>query len=151
MKYLSGFGGTSTSKVDTLSEELKVDLPEDYRQFLVEYNGGKPTDRYLTFSSSEILTDDSELVLGVMFGIDVDRSDSLYFWSDEHGDELPDSSIIIGREDNSGFLVLVNTEDDKGVYFWDNTHALDGSSHDLNVYKISDSFTGFIDSLVLVK
>lgn len=151
MKYLSGFGGTSSSKVDTLSEKLKVDLPEDYRQFLVEHNGGKPTARYLTFSSSEILMDDSELVVGVLFGIDVDKPDSLYFWHNEHGDELPESSIIIGREDNEGFLVLINTEDDNGIYFWDNTHALDCSSHALNVYKISDSFTDFIDSLVLIK
>ena len=150
MRHLSSFGSCSNVQIDELCERLDIVLPQDYRDFLLTHNGAKPTEKYLTFNSSDIISEDPDLTIGSLFGVNVDDVDDIYFWHNEFGDELPESSIMIGREDNSGFIVLSNQPNLKGIYFWDDAHILSDSSDDGNVYKISDTFTDFIKGLKLI-
>ena len=78
---------------------------------------------------------------------DLEENLDLREWYEEYEDDFLDDCLIIGHGIGFGFIVLVNSPEVSGVYFWDNSFELDNSSEDENIYKISDTFRQFIDEL----
>ena len=139
-----GYGKTLEEDIVKFEKEIKFRLPDDYRNFLLTFNGGVPKDKYSYFKLNGV---EECIGLQVLYGLNVDVDLDLKEWFDEYNGDLLDDSIIIGHGLGFGFIVLINSPDVSGIYFWDHTFELDCTSEDENVYKISDSFSDFINAL----
>ncbi|MBC2181236.1 SMI1/KNR4 family protein [Listeria booriae] len=148
MHKINGFGILSMQEITRLEKDLYLNFPEDYKQFLMNKNGGVPEENYL---SMVIPSNGEEIVLGALLGINEIDNFDLENGHKEYGDELMESSLIIGTEYGSGLFVLICEGDQEGVYFWDNGQELEGSSDEENVYKLTNSFDSFISGLKLEK
>jgi hypothetical protein len=63
--------------------------------------------------------------------------------------DLPDEMIVIGHAMGSGMILLVNQNDWKGIYFWDNALDYKNSTEDECLYKIAGTFSEFLNGLYL--
>ncbi|MBC6315403.1 SMI1/KNR4 family protein [Listeria grandensis] len=148
MHKIKGFGTLSMQEITRLEKGLYLNFPEDYKQFLMNKNGGVPEENYL---SMVIPSHGEEIVLGALLGINENDNFDLESWYKEYSDELMESSLIIGTEYGSGLFVLICEGNQEGVYFWDNGQGLEGSSDEENVYKLATSFSAFVSGLELEK
>ncbi|MBC1645632.1 SMI1/KNR4 family protein [Listeria welshimeri] len=146
MDKISSFGSLSVKEIEEIEKELKITFPKDYRNFLEICNGGIPKQNYLTLTIPEI---GEEIVLGALLGKNDNKNFDLLSWNHEYSEDMIDSTIIIGTEYNSGLMILINQEEESGIYFWDNAYVFDNSSDEENVYKLCNSFTEFMDDLIL--
>lgn len=141
---INGFGKASPEMIKEFEQHIGFSLPEDYKQFLSEYNGGTAKVRYSTFVVKDI---DQIIPLDVLFGLGVIEELDLQYWNDEYRDDLLPNSIIIGHDPGSGMIVLINDPEIQGVYYWDHSFYFEESNEEENTYKIADSFRSFIEGL----
>lgn len=134
------FGKATKQMIDDFEKQIGFKLIDDYKQFLYEYNGGTSKDGYSTFFVEEL---SEEIPLDVLFGVVDDADFDLKDWNDEYKDDLLPNTIITG----AGFIVLINSLEDMGIYYWDHSLNFDQSDEDNNLYLISDSFQSFINGL----
>ncbi|HJA39947.1 MAG TPA: SMI1/KNR4 family protein [Firmicutes bacterium] len=143
---IRGFGKTSILDIKEIEEDLKIALPKDYTEFLLENNGGVIDNDIVCFKVKGI---DEPIALDVLYGINLKSGLNIKEWYNEFEEDLLEEMIIIGHALGSGLILLINQEDWKGIYFWDNTLDFESSSEEDCLYKISDSFSEFIDQLQL--
>ncbi|MBQ7233381.1 MAG: SMI1/KNR4 family protein [Bacillales bacterium] len=143
---IRGFGKTSILDIKEIEEGLKIALPKDYTEFLLENNGGVIDNDIVCFKVKGI---DEPIALDVLYGINLKSGLNIKEWYNEFEEDLLEEMIIIGHALGSGLILLINQEDWKGIYFWDNTLDFESSSEEDCLYKISDSFSEFIDQLQL--
>lgn len=139
-----GYGKLNEEELIKFQNEINFELPDDYKNFLINFNGGVPEERYSTFMVDSI---NQEIGLQVLYGLNLEDGLDLREWYDEYQDDLLPNCIMIGHGLGFGFIILMNSPEKSGVYFWDNSFELDESSEDENVYKISDTFKKFLDKV----
>ena len=139
-----GYGNISEEEVFKFEEKIGFSLPDDYKEFLLNCNGGVPEIKYSTFELNDF---DESIGLQVLYGLNLAQNLDLREWNEEYEDDLLDDCIIIGHGIGFGLIVLVNSIEFSGVYFWDHSFELESSSEEENVYKIADTFKQFIDNL----
>ena len=141
---LNAFGKATKESIEELEESLMFPLPEDYKKFLGEYNGGTSKVRYSKFLVKELK---QELSLDVLYGICVKRTFDLRECHEEFEEDMLQSSLIIGDDPGPGLIVLITGTENYGVYYWNHSFHFPQSSEEENTYKIADSFTDFINEL----
>lgn len=141
---IKGYGNVKEEEIFKLEDEIGFTLPNDYKEFLINFNGGVPEVKYSTFKLNEL---EENIGLQVLYGLNLEENLDLREWYEEYEDDLLDDCLIIGHGIGFGFIVLVNSPEVSGVYFWDNSFELENSSEDENIYKISDTFREFIEEL----
>lgn len=142
---INSFGGTSIEVVNNFENSIGFLLPEDYKNFLLEYNGGTAKIRYSTFKAEGL---NENIPLDVLYGIGVEKKQlDLQIINEEYIDDMLPNCIIIGDDPGSGMIVLINNEELKGVYYWDHSFYFKQSREEGNIYKIADSFIDFIQGL----
>lgn len=140
---MNGFDKATPTMISSFEQHFDCSLPEDYKRFLQEYNGGFPKEKYSTFNVEEL---NEDIPLDVLLGIGVRKFD-LQKRNDEYIEDLLPNTIIIGDDPGSNMIVLINDIKMKGVYYWDHSHNFDQSSEEKDIFKIADSFQNFIDGL----
>lgn len=140
---MNGFGKATKEMISKFEEHIGFSLPEDYRNFLREYNGGTPKIKYSAFDVEELK---EKIPLDVLLGIGVPKFD-LWKRNDEYFDDLLPKTIIIGDDPGVGMIVLINGNEMKGIYYWDHSHYFEQSNDDNDIYMITESFQAFIDGL----
>lgn len=138
------FDGEIINKVAEYEQTVKMELPKDYRDFLVNTNGGQFVDEIHTFWVDELK---ENIGVDVLFGFNQARSLCLNSWHNEYDEELPENTIIIGNSINAGLILLICQEDWKGIFLWDHCLNLEQSTEEDCLYRISDSFELFFNSL----
>ena len=123
-------------------------LPEDYRQFLLKYNGGDISPD--CFNSAE-----GESVSSVrsFLGIHDDRTCNLYRYLETYENRLPKRFLPIAFDSFGNLICLSLFGADRGaVYFWDHELEADEDENESpetaeNITLLSTSFSGFLESL----
>ncbi|KWW18875.1 MULTISPECIES: SMI1/KNR4 family protein [Peribacillus] len=145
MVNITGYGKATQEAVDGFQEFVGFEIPADYKQFLLKYNGGISE---VQNSKFYVDTLDTLVCLNVLYGLDLeDKGLDLRKWHEENKDDLHKNCIIIGNDTCAGKILLINNEEEKGIYFWDQGWYSDPSSQDENIYKIAESFQSFIEGL----
>src|SRR5262245_12481319 len=140
-----------TSEVALAEFEKRIGsrLPEDYREFLLAYNGGKPkvskfvfADRTGPYTGSSV-----RAFAALSAGAHYDLYDYLDTYCSEEERRVPSEVLPIG-EDNFGNLVcLAITGRHVGrVYFWNHEGETDPAAY-RNMDRIADSFSEFLSKL----
>ena len=139
------FSPITKDDIIRVEEQLSVQLPTDYIDFLLVNNG--------CVSNNDNFSVDINMNgtvfpvnLDVMFGINTGNNNSdIEFWTEKFSDEMLESSVIIADTIQHGFIVLVCSGQYTGVYYWDDSYHFEFSCDDVNTYFISDTFNDFLD------
>ena len=129
------YGPLDTERLRAIEAKLGVTLPDDYRAFLHEHNGGSPEP-----SDFVISDDEGEDTVSVLYGLHRDANYSLEGNLAAYKTHIPRSMIPIGEDPGGNQLCLGLVGAERGrVYFWDH--------ETLNINEIAPSFSAFLDSL----
>jgi len=147
MKFLKDNKGLSDSILRAIEQFWGVGLPENYRNFLIEHNGGEPENKIFKFQTQ---ADGS--CLDQFFGVVRDYNNNLLMKYKYLGDRVMDTMLPIARDVYGNLILLtVKGKDRNKVYFWDHEMEADtenGEKADYsNLTLIADSFTEFVEGL----
>lgn len=143
---MSGVGKPLNDKdIATLEKMLNVNLPEVYKAFLKQNNGGRPTPKFfpiLGFKNNPVGQ------VQDFFGIDDPVESCNLDWNYRTFlGRIPENLFPIACEDGGSLICLSLSGPDKdAVYYWDYYGEAHPPSYD-NVYQIAGTFQGFLDSL----
>lgn len=138
-------GGATEESIEELEELIGFPLPDEYKKFLIKYNGGTSKVRYSKFYVKEL---NEEIPLDVLYGIGVEETFDLSVCFEDFDEDLLPNSLIIGDDPGSGLIVLITDDENYGVYYWDHSFYFPQSSEKENTYKVADSFEEFINTLM---
>lgn len=144
----------SKERISEFCKKIGVELPQDYHDFLLEYNGGIfDTDTYLKIPEL-----DCKVKLNYLYGFDYDTPTGVtnleksYNYNFNY--DLDGNTLVIGHcESDEGYLciMLITDEDATGVYVCDlfyDEFALEQSDEDNNTFKVADTFSEFLAGLI---
>ena len=131
------------AELEAVCNELGVNLPDDYKDFLLEFNGGSPVpDAFPIKGFEEVGT------LQVFFGIDREIESSNLRWNFfQYRSRIPSDHLPIACSDTNDLICLSLSDNRYGsVIFWD---SMTESSADTfrNIYEVADSFSGLLKLL----
>jgi hypothetical protein len=138
--------GASESTIQQFEGEIARRLPDDYRQFIAQTNGGRPDPSRFTIHSPNGANDSV-----VDWFLTLDSSEKLYTvkkYSSMYQDRIPSGVIPIGCDPFGNLLLLdVGTRDFGCLYFWDHEkESMDDRTWD-NISLLATSFTEFVQRL----
>ncbi|WP_111882793.1 SMI1/KNR4 family protein [Paracidovorax anthurii] len=122
----------------------QFNVPKDYKEFLLENNGGIPIENVFKTISNERVVN-CFLALMAPRGFE----DSIGKYLEKYKDRIPENLLPIASAGSSD-LVLVGANGLDGVYYWD--HNLesdedDASNYYENIEKVANSFSEFLHLL----
>lgn len=135
---------TNAEAISAFEASIGKTLPEPYKRFLQEQNGGRP------FRSTYKIPRHGEA--GVNFyGINLaEEYNDLYSAMCMYEGRIPSDFIPIGH-DPGGNLICLQLEANHAVYFWDHEEEKDDDDPEpadmSNMYFIADGFEKFINEL----
>lgn len=141
------FGSMSKRQIKTIEKKYSLRLPDDYKEFLKTIGGGQLE---LTEENViEIRDLDDSITLDLLFGNSAQKEATIELWMDKYNDEIPADTIIIGDSIMHGFIVMICSGQDQGIYYWDDTYYFDASDDENNTYFIAETFKEFLKLLNL--
>ena len=142
---LDRFGFANEEAISILENKFEVVLPEDYKRFLLQENGGRNT-AYKYKNLVRISQISEEINIYVMFGVETNMKNAdIEQWTSEYRDDLFPNSIIIGDTIQHGFIVFwLSNEENRGIYYYDDTYEFESSTDDVNAYFLANSFSEFL-------
>ena len=143
---LDKFGFVNNGEILMLENEFEVVLPEDYKSFLLQENGGRNT-AYRYKNLVRIPQVSEEINIDVMFGVSTNvKNGDIKQWTSEYQDDLFPNSIIIGDTIQHGFIVFwLSKDDNAGIYYYDDTYEFASSTDNMNTYFLANSFSEFLN------
>jgi len=138
--------GASELALSNLESKIGFVLPEDYRRFMIEFNGGRPVPSFFSFQTSNGPTDANVRYFLTLF--DKGKHYTIPQYLDRYNERIPDGLLPIGC-DSFGNLVLLDggVKSTGAIYFWDHElESMDDPTWD-NISFIASSFSEFANSL----
>jgi len=142
---------TNSESVEKLEERIGSDLPKEYKDFLLTYNGGKPN-RYIFPETEELYS----LALNELYGLNTGKNATDINWNLDvfhNYERIMNQFIPIGDVINGDQFVLGISGPFRGkVYLWDHNqevHYDDFIENELpaNMYLLADSLDEFLNKL----
>jgi hypothetical protein len=137
---IKAFGLINSDNIKNLEIKYNIKIPEDYKSFILENNGGVISD------GNEISVKglSSKITMDVLFGINTGNSNTdIMYWTDTYKDDLLSSALIIGDDLMQGFIVMICDGENDGIYYWDDAYNHEESNDEGNTYWLADNFTDF--------
>jgi hypothetical protein len=130
--------------VSRLEAAWRLKLPESYRKFLMEFNGGRPTARRFKFKGR---TRGSSV--DRFLGVHNREHNNLLEYIETYRGRIPPNLLPIAHDPGDNLIAISIDGPDKGrVYFWDHDREVDDGPPDYsNVILIADSFDEFLEGL----
>ncbi len=126
-------------------DEENIIIPDDYKFFLIQYNGGRPENNCINFKDSNICT-----MLQTIFGFTKERYGSFTRYQGVYAGRIPSNTIAIADDAGGNLIIMSVSGPDYGkIYFWDHEmEAYEDEEPDYsNLTLVADSFQEFIDNL----
>ena len=132
-------------EIQQLEELIGSAIPEDYKQFLLNFNGG-----YV--ENNMFHADENNEIVGVRYflGINTKNDTDVYKALEVYKNRVPLKFLPIGA-DGSGnlFCLSLRSKDYNTVYFWD--HELEDDEDEPptenNLFKLADNFNELLEGL----
>jgi hypothetical protein len=133
--------------ISALEKRIGATLPEGYRRFLLEFNGGIPTP-YMQVVDVEGLEGGSTDVQ-VFYGIDdASPSGSIEWHLNTLVERLPEGLVpIAGDSGGSDFCLSVREHDRGAVVFCDLQSVAFDYEHDPEFYPVAPDFDTFLNKM----
>jgi cell wall assembly regulator SMI1 len=146
IKIMAAYEPITEDKLSQFEKELGRQLPQDYRQFLLRHNGGKPNPGKF---SVDIDGFRNTTVVQRFLGFHDTDADSFSRYSKIYENRIPDNLLPIATELSVDLICISINGDDYGkVYYWDhNWEVTEGKPDYSNVHILANSFTEFLGTL----
>ncbi len=133
----------SQSDVQNLEKKLGVTLPDDYRNFLLTYNGGSPRPEGIDIQGYG----DSDVQ--VFFGIGRAIESSCIGWNLETlGDRLPEGLVPVASDSGGNVFCISLRKQDYGFVLYADLDAVFGDlAAGTPLYRVAANFLAFLESL----
>jgi hypothetical protein len=147
MKMEKVYKNLNESVLSAIEEFWGFGLPKSYRKFLLETNGGIPSNGYFYFYKKK----DRSFITS-FFGVVKDFNNNILIKEKYANNRVPGNMLPIGR-DVYGNLILISVKNkDRGkIYFWDHEMEANTEAGEIADYRnlilISDSFDEFMNGL----
>lgn len=138
-----GYEKGSLENVNEIEQKFDILLPEDYKNFLIIYNGADIVDGIFYVKDLE-----QKILMGGFYGVESDNKKiGLINQNEEYGDDIPANSLLIGSDPGSGWILLVNDGENNGIWYYDHSYFFSQSTDELNTYFICETFSEFLTIL----
>jgi hypothetical protein len=143
------------ASVRRFEHQIGHDLPEDYRRFLLEVNGGRTSEMHCTFVMQRGHRKD-ETTLNTLHSLDdSDEDHDLAAHQLFRREDYPENGLRIGYDDGGSALVLILSGPRRGeLWMLDQVDPRPTGSNPRvewfdrrDVWRIAESFREFMDSL----
>lgn len=148
----NSYGPLDVGQLEELEKTIGTKLPEDYRAFLVEFNGSRPEKRAFMAPEDPLEEEGewSERELVGFYGlhnhnipIDRDTMDAFKLneaWADLQNDVPGNTLLPIGQDWSGNYVCLqLNPENFGEVCFFDHEYEVET--------KLAEDFSAFVESL----
>src|SRR5262249_17496855 len=131
----------TTARLDALERQLGITLPENYKLFLLNHNGGRPKPNFFPIHGFERSPFGS---IHYFFGINDHIKSSNVGWNYKtYNGRIPRELLPIAGDGSGNVICLSHKGVNKGfVYYWDHDAETSPPTYD-NIYLISDDFDKF--------
>jgi hypothetical protein len=131
--------------VATFANLIQGTLPDEYKSFLKNENGGRPKPNRFRFTTKDGNREDS--VAHYFFALYEGRVGNLKRSFERYKDRIPSGYLPIGIDPFGNLILLRVTGQNQGkVYFWD--HEKEGNiPTSTNIFLIANSFSEFAEQL----
>ncbi len=139
----------SIDEIRKVEKELNTQLPQEYTEHLLKFNGGRCEPNIFSFLENGKET--QSRVNWFLAIYDGEYDNFVDFFKDYKRNEkrVPENVIPIAN-DPFGNLICIDSENSK-IYFWNHDNEVDYSkendSHRPNMYTISNSLSEFLSTL----
>jgi hypothetical protein len=139
----------SESDVRCFEQKLGCRLPEDYREFLLAFNGGRPSLEQVAFSIGK-----GDTILHSFDSLHDPEGDDIEETRERLSSQIPPELLVIGYDGLGSSICLVIHGDKRGeVWFYDTLdphepkRRLAWYDRKRDFKKLANSFTAFIQML----
>ena len=136
----------TVGNIDSVEKKLKNNLPEDYKAFLLEHNGGHPEDCVFSYKMAD---KKYESLINRFNAIHSEKEYNLLAKFQYYQDQkrIPTNMLPIADDPFGNIICMSLSRDDYGsIYFWDHELEVERPQFE-NIFFISYSFKDFIDNL----
>ena len=127
--------------IDAYQVRTGINLPSDYRKFLLLHNGGIPTPQQVDIPKTK-----HSVLVDYLYGILPERGD-LEYETERQSEYLPAGFIIIGHDPGgNAYLLATKGKECDRVYFLDKRGLLNKNESG-NTFWIADSISLMLNSL----
>jgi len=149
MEILEYNNSLDEKSLDDFEKEFEIKLPEEYRHFLIKYNGGYPAPDGFKFMNK-----DKGSSVDRFLGL-IDREyDDIRKYIEKYKNRIPDNLIPIAYDPGSNLLCIsISGGDFDNIYFWEHEFEFnEGQKPDYTIVMvIANSFNDFLSKLYEVK
>jgi hypothetical protein len=142
---INSYGIGNIENIKKIVEEFGINLPQDYKDFLLLHNGADIAEGIFYVKDLK-----EKILMGGFFGVKLDsdpNSVDLIYQNREYGDDIPENSLIIGSDPGSGWILLIFDGENDGIWYYDHSCFFEQSTDELNTYFICETFTEFLEML----
>ncbi|MCE3200953.1 SMI1/KNR4 family protein [Paenibacillus sonchi] len=135
-------GPLSMEQIEKFESKHGISLPDQYKGFLQEFNGGRPVPKMFKISDEQG-PDIVRLFFGIgdMYG-NLDENIKIY------EDRLPIGFVPIGNDPGGNVICIGTDEEFAGkIYFWDHEEEPEDPDDMSNVYLLANSFSDFLEQM----
>ncbi len=140
IKFNKKFGKATEAGIDSFQEKFNIRMPRDYKQFLLNINGGAPDKYWVPFE------DDGDYI-SHFYGIhDGDNWLKLEHAVKDFAEAEPIRFIPVAISNGGNYFIMrINGENRGKIYFWDHDEEdFEPPTFDFLI-EISDTFNLFLD------
>ena len=132
--------------ISAFENKNNIKLPDLYRQFLKQTNGGRPDrDKYPIVGLANNPFGGIQTFFGFNKLCDVDNLSNNY---DFYSDKIPHGVLLIAGNGGGDYVCLDLRSGKERVVFWDNRHFWGtGEWREIDLYRIADNFAEFTRAL----
>lgn len=135
MKWLN-YKSISIDTIERMEDRLQITLPDDYKQFVLKYDGGYPHPNHFK-------VDEKVEILNNLLSLDENETDNIYEVLEDLQNRIGDQ-LIPFAEDGFGNLLCFDYSAAKNIVFWDHEKNYDDFKESTFV---SSSFSSLIENL----
>lgn len=145
-------GKIEVSDINAIESKIGLELPDQYKSHLLEFNGGRCTPNEFSFiENGKETTSIIDWFLAIYDG----EYDNLEDYIDTYKADdkrLPLSMVPIAHDPGGNLILISCAKDNYGsIYFWDHekevNYQSEPDSNQSNIYFIAKDFNTFLDQL----
>jgi len=137
------YNNGSIEKTLKIENFFRINIPKDYKDFLIKSNGCNIEDAYLYVKELN-----EYMLMSNFFGIDIKIGFAdISKINIEYADDIPEESLLIGSDAGNGLLLLVNDGINNGVWYYDHSYFFPNSSDENNTYFICETFLELFETI----
>lgn len=148
IKFVETEKPTNRAAIKAVADQLRVDLPEEYIEHLLQHNGGSPEPD--TFTYRQVKGKAQRTMVAWFFSVGPHEDESLLEFAEDFEGRVPVDTLPIAR-DPGGSLILIGVAGTRRgqVLFWDRNHeAPEGDPPwEKNIVPLAPNLAAFLDML----